>query len=982
MALQPGAVVTFRKRPWILLPAEDPETWALRPLTGTSEDRILVHRTLATLLGYALLEERLQPATFPMPQPDFVQDAAAVRLFWQAARLLLREGAAPLRSLGRISIRPRTYQLVPLMMALRQHPVRLLIADDVGVGKTIEAGLIARELWDRRVIRRIAVLVPPYLTDQWQKELAEKFNFDPVVIAPGTIHALERRLPAGQNLYAYYPVQVISIDFIKTERNRHRFLLYAPEFIIVDEAHAATPAASQTRHLRYELVKRLARDRNRHLLLLTATPHSGIAEAFQRLLGLLDPDFETWDLAHLTEDQFKRLARHFIQRTRKDIETHWENAPTFPQREPREVTYRLSPAYQRLFQEVYRFSQGIVRSAEELREHQRRMRHWSALALLRCVMSSPKAARVALERRRRDAWMALEAEEEADFLAYVYEPAEETPPDEIPHPLLDWAEQPESPTPRRDARRLRALERLAAEIRPEEDHKLQKTLQILRELLRQGYQPIVWCHYVATAEYVAEHARDALSRDFPDLQVMAITGRMGEEERRMRVAELIRAPRRLLVATDCLSEGINLQEGFNAVLHYDLPWNPNRLEQREGRVDRYGQPSPRVQAVMLYGEDNPVDGAVIRVLLRKAREIRRTLGTHVPVPENDEKVIQALVNELFLRGHGLEGQLSLDLGRSTIEELHRRWDLIARQEQETRTRFAQQHLNPTAVQRELEAADQILGHPDEVREFVRTAAQRIGLTIRARAPQRDIWEVLLDAGGQLPPAIAEALPANTGAWAITFTSPTPAGVTYLGRNHPFVTALARFLFEQALEAPEKAVAARVGTIRTQAVSRLTALFLLRARYLLHTAAGEPLLAEEVRVLGWEGFGTWIPHEKALALLARARPAGNIPPGEKRELVQAVLEAVVGADGHGTDSGTDGRPSLRAPDVAREDNPIWHHLRERARELEVAHRRLLRHLGEPGREASVRVQPHWPPDILGVLVLQPALPYGRTAVHPM
>jgi len=957
MSLQPGAVVTFRKRTWVLLPSEDAATWALRPLTGTSEDRILVHRTLATLLGYTLPEERPRPAAFPMPRPDSVQDAAAVRLFWQAARLLLREGAAPLRALGRISIRPRTYQLVPLMMALRQQPVRLLIADDVGVGKTIEAGLIARELWERRVIRRMAVLAPPYLTDQWQKELAEKFNFDPVIIAPGTIHALERHLPAGQNLYEYYPVQVISIDFIKTERNRHRFLHYAPEFIIVDEAHAVTPAAGQARHLRYELVKRLAQDRSRHLLLLTATPHSGIAEAFQRLLGLLDPDFEAWDLAQLTEDQFSRLARHFIQRTRKDIETHWENAPTFPERETREVTYRLSPAYQRLFREVYRFSQGIVRSAAGLQEHQRRMRHWSALALLRCVMSSPKAARAALERRRQNAWAELEDEEEADFLAYVYEPAEETPPDEIPHPLLDWADQPESQASRHDARRLRALERQAAEIRPEEDRKLQKTLEVLRDLLRQGYQPIVWCHYVATAEYVAEHAREALTKEFPDLQVMAITGRMGEEERRMRVEELTKAPRRLLVSTDCLSEGINLQEGFNAVLHYDLPWNPNRLEQREGRVDRYGQPSPKVQAVMLYGENNSVDGAVIRVLLNKAREIRRALGTHVPVPENDEKVIQALVNELFLRSHEREGQLSLDLGRSTIDELHRQWELVARQEQETRTRFAQQHLHPEAVQRELEAADQILGHPDEVREFVRTAAQRIGLPIRARDEQKDIWEIVLDANTQLPPVLREGLPEQTGTWTVTFTSPTPAGATYLGRNHPFVTALARFLFEQALEAPEKAVAARVGAIRTRAVSRLTVLFLLRVRYLLHTDAGEPLLAEEVRVLGWEGFETWVPHEEALVLLAQAQPSGNIPEGEKKELVQAVLEAA---------------EPLLASDAAREDNPIWRHLQARAKALEAAHRRVLRHLGEPDREASVKIQPHWPPDILGVLVLQPEL----------
>ena len=154
------------------------------------------------------------------------------------------------------------------------------------------------------------------------------------------------------------------------------------------------------------------------------------------------------------------------------------------------------------------------------------------------------------------------------------------------------------------------------------------------------------------------------------------------------------------------------------------------------------------------------------------------------------------------------------------------------------------------------------------------------------------------------------------------------------------------------------MAARVGAIRTHAVQRLTALFLLRARYLLYTTAQDPLLAEEVRVLGWQAFTSWMTHEQGLDLLARARPSGNIPPDEKRELVQAVLEAAA---------------PLLAPDAAQEEHPIVHELQARARALEAAHRRLLRHLGASGRGASVRIQPHWPPDVLGVLVLQPPLP---------
>jgi hypothetical protein len=193
--MNPGSIVRCRNREWVLLPADNGDVFVLRPLTGTPDDVVHVHRGLANHVGYTLPFERVTPASFPMPAADDVADAASTYLLWQAARLVLREGAAPFRSLGRISIRPRTYQFVPLLMALRLNPVRLFIADDVGVGKTIEALLIARELLDRGEIRRFCVLCPPYLCEQWARELTEKFNLEPVVIRSGTVGQLERGTP-------------------------------------------------------------------------------------------------------------------------------------------------------------------------------------------------------------------------------------------------------------------------------------------------------------------------------------------------------------------------------------------------------------------------------------------------------------------------------------------------------------------------------------------------------------------------------------------------------------------------------------------------------------------------------------------------------------------------------------------------------------------------------------------------------------------
>jgi hypothetical protein len=571
-------------------------------------------------------------------------------------------------------------------------------------------------------------------------------------------------------------------------------------------------------------------------------------------------------------------------------------------------------------------------------------------------MSSPAAALAALESRHTA--LAGNDEDEPDFRPFVFESTDERTDDQ-PTPPVEAAEATLADA---DRRRLRELGRLAqALLNSADDTKLGGCAKLVGNLLRGGFNPIIWCRYIATAEYLADALQKALGRAHAGLRVVAITGRLGDDERRAKVQELAQHAKRLLVATDCLSEGVNLQREFNAVLHYDLPWNPNRLEQREGRVDRFGQPSKEVKAIRYYSPESAVDGVVLEVLLNKAREIHRALGTHVPVPDDSETVTEALVNALFLRRRSVaeDGikQLELDFGECDVDDFHRRWDLDAEREKLNRTRFAQRALKPAEVRQEMEATDAVLGDPDAVREFLLSAAQRIGLHVEG---DRDTGVYIVQVGETarcaLPEAVQFALPVSRdGEWRITFRSPPPEhakDAEYVGRNHSFVSALAGFLLEQALTGGGAAAAARCGVIRTRAVSRLTTILLLRVRYLVEQRERAPLLSEEVVVLGHtssakHGTRTWLEDDEAYRLLAEAKPDANVPLPEKRELIQTTL---------------DDWPAL-ADDLHKR-------IAARASELEKSHKRVRQAVSAKTR--SLTVVPQLPPDLLGILVLQPVV----------
>ena len=267
-----------------------------------------------------------------------------------------------------------------------------------------------------------------------------------------------------------------------------------------------------------------------------------------------------------------------------------------------------------------------------------RLNFWGTLALMRCVASSPAAAVQALRTRA-----GLEAEvAEDDVEARVFDGAADALPDDDVEPPIGSEDET-----------LTALIAQAEELTGQAgDPKLKVLTDHVSELMKEGFNPVVFCRYIATAHYLGQH----ISAKVKDVTVGVVTGELTADERKEKVELLGDAERRILVATDCLSEGVNLQDYFDAVVHYDLSWNPTRHEQREGRVDRFGQKSDVVRATLLYGANNPVDGAVLEVILKKADKIREELGVPVPLPDDGHTLSQALMKAVLLRNREREGK--------------------------------------------------------------------------------------------------------------------------------------------------------------------------------------------------------------------------------------------------------------------------------------------------------------------------------------
>lgn len=940
-----GSLVRARGREWVVLPESDEAVLVLRPLGGTD----------AEIAGVLRGIEPVDAAAFGLPSADDLGDDRSSRLLRDALRIGFRSSGGPFRSLASLSVTPRPYQLVPLLLALRHDVVRLLIADDVGIGKTVEAGLVAAELLAQGTAKKLAVLCPPSLAEQWRTELDEKFGIKAALVLPGTIRKLEAEAGYGRSVFEHFDATIVSTDFIKSSSRRDGFLLHAPDLIIIDEAHGVSADDSGRggagRTQRYQLVRALADDTDRHLVLVTATPHSGNDGAFRNLIGLLRPELKDANLG--SEAGRRMLSDHMVQRRRADIRNYLAEETKFPSdRETSEKPYLLTPEHRAFFADVMAYVRGQVQDKSGTKLEQR-VRWWSALSLLRSMSSSPAAAAATLATRsaQNDGDTVAGADERG--IAVVMDQVEDDGTEGIDvAPAGRTAASENSPSV---SRILGSLARQAAvlEAAPSTDAKLQALLKHVKALLKDGFHPIVFCRFIPTAHYVTQFLRDELKR----VKIAVVTGELPSEERTARIGQLAAdadGGQEVLVATDCLSEGVNLQDNFQAVIHYDLAWNPTRHEQREGRVDRFGQTADKVRALLMYGEDNGIDGIVLDVLLRKHERIRKDLGISVPVPPQSDQVLAALLEGVLMRGQQSD-QLELDLGLTgEVAKLEEEWRSSAENEKISRTRYAQGSVHPDRVKEAMDSARSSLGTPDDVARFTRRALEETGAHLA---------DTLRGFTADLSSAAPGVRDIFNGSSTVEFIDDYPArpGTHVLSRTDQMVAGLAQYVLNSALDeqlSGKARPAARCGYLATRHVSQPTVALLIRFRTKLvlpTRLGGRNDLAEEARILAFRGSPRnpeWLDPDAVKELL-NATATANVAADTARNMAGNILKGI----------------ALLEEDLAKAAQVVAQQIQADHVEVRLAARGESK-AGQLGIR-GLAVEPNLPADILGVYIYAPA-----------
>ena len=592
---------------------------------------------LASQLVYREDENNLEIQKSSLPW-CFDADGNVMRLASEAYRINLAHIFDPYLAVHTSSIEPLPHQISAVYQEmLPKLPLRYILADDPGAGKTIMTGLLMKELIIRGDLKRCLIVSPGSLSEQWQDELYSKFHLKFDILTNDRIESA-----VGGNVFAESNFLITRLDKLARNENLQEKLRITDwDLVVIDEAHkmSATVWGGEIKYTARFKLGRLLSELTRHMLLLTATPHNGKNQDFQLFLSLID------------QDRFERVTRSsnqsidasdIIRRLVKEELLKFDGTPLFPERRAYTVNYDLSPQEAELYRAVTDYVQEEFNRAERLDESHRSTVGFALTILQRRLASSPEAIYQSLHRRKERLEHRLAEERigrhDEDIVSATSQNEfddDDMPSEEMEEEEERVADQASASTTIKELEAeiatLRKLETLAGEVRASGKDKKWEELSLLLQdnecmYSRDGQREklIIFTEHRDTLRYLSDKIRSLLG---DDNCVVTIHGGMTRDERR-KVEALFKQDKdvRILIATDAAGEGINLQRA-HLMVNYDLPWNPNRLEQRFGRIHRIGQ--TEVCHLWNLVSKETREGAVFQRLFEKLEEEREALGGKV-----------------------------------------------------------------------------------------------------------------------------------------------------------------------------------------------------------------------------------------------------------------------------------------------------------------------------------------------------------------
>ncbi|HEX9414785.1 MAG TPA: DISARM system SNF2-like helicase DrmD, partial [Ktedonobacterales bacterium] len=790
-----GSLVQVRQRPFVVVEVQA-STLPLDPLSGDGgASQHLV--TLSSVEDDALGEElqvvwEIEPGAqlakhVAAPTPTGFDDPRRLDAFLDAVRWGAASSAdvralqAPFRS----GIDIEDYQLDPVVRAIQMPRANLLIADDVGLGKTIESGLVCQELILRHRARKILVVCPAALQIQWRDQMRDKFGLEFRIVDAALMRQLRRERGLHVSPWTHFPRLITSIDFLKRERPMRLMSEVLPaegesiyprrfDLLIVDEAHNVAPSGRGRYALdsqRTQAIRQLA-PHFEHKLFLSATPHNGYRESFTALLELLDSQ----RFARGVEPDREQLAAVMVRRLKSELKG-WDGAPHFPARTLDAIEVAYSAEEQHVHELLRQYSERRLRRDGATGEAERLATEFVVKLLKKRLFSSPQAFAVTLDRHiqslKTARSRAAPPPASTSILRQQIERVEEEFGDEeaLEEATCDALEGAarlfREPTTE-ESSLLDQMHAWASKARFSKDSKTSELIAWLRRELRPGGswsdQRVIifteyrdtqkWLHGILAGEGLAQGDR-----------VMTLYGGMDTADReRIKAAFQAHpslAPVRILLATDAASEGIDLQNHCSRLIHFEIPWNPNRMEQRNGRIDRHGQRAPEVQIYHFVGAgyrdrqaagspgrlfdarpgDLDADLEFLMVAALKVNQIREDLGSV-------GAVIAEQVEEAML---GRRARLETEQAERGAEPTRR----LLKIERKLREQIQQIHAQLQDSKRELHLS------PENVQAVVKIALELAGQPPLREASVPGIWP---DPSGRRTACPVFYLPALRGSW--------------------------------------------------------------------------------------------------------------------------------------------------------------------------------------------------------------------------